>query len=342
MALAAAGGCLPDSSSVTEGTGGMGGTGTGGTAGMDGTGGGGGMIVAECPPGVVAPEPASGTTPLACRNSFNQVVSEFGVSLDVALDCAVAGEPFNASVTPTLTLDTTFLQAAADTLCVLGTILDTVTIENAQARVDAVQGATCTSQLSVLSAVPQDVELDVTVDGTCGAGGTITVNAGVALPLPQVSLPCAADDTVGGTVAFCATGVTPLGDPLAATTPPLVSSTEPPVDTWVTTKASAFTVAFACGGPASIDPAPGESVNCTAPNANGGECENLVGAGDFGEEPFPTSDCDFPSGIPFECTTVPVAVDPTTECVTFTLEELGTGGAGGGAGAGGSAGAGGA
>jgi len=315
--------------SETTGAGGSGGTGavggdggtggSGGTGGMAGSGGTGGMVVAECPPGAAVPAPATGTTPLACRNNLNQLVSEFVVTLDVALDCAIAGEPFNASVSPTLTLDTTFLQTVADWLCPLGVALTGVTVNNAQARIDAVQGATCESQVSELSPVPQDVELDVTVDGVCGLGGSVTVNSGPSFALPDISLRCVADDTAGETVAFCATGVTPLE----------VDWEDSPVDTWVTLFGSPFTYSIGCGGPATIKPAPGESVACTALNNDGGTCGEAVGTGDFGEEPFPTSDCDFPSGQPFECTTVPVAVDPTAECVTFTLEELGTGASGG-------------
>ena len=110
------------------GTGGSGGTaGTGGTAGGGGSGGGGAGGAggaAGCPPPPVIEE-----VPAACRNSFNQVVSEFTVNMEVALDdCPVAAQDFNANVTPTLALDTEFLQAAADTLCDLGVTLTTVTL----------------------------------------------------------------------------------------------------------------------------------------------------------------------------------------------------------------------
>ena len=59
---------------------------------------------------------------------------------------------------------------------------------------------------------------------------------------------------------------------------------------------------------------------------------NHGGSGDFGEtdpsldttnaEGYPISDCDFVDGFPGECEPVPIALDPLTECVTFTLEEI--------------------
>ncbi|MDH3201045.1 MAG: hypothetical protein OEM15_09150 [Myxococcales bacterium] len=248
----------------------------------------------------------------ACRNSFNQVVSTFPVDLGVALnDCAFANQTFNATVDPVLALDTAFLQAAANTLCDLGTALTQAAVSVAQVGVDAVQGATCTEQLSELSPVPQTVVLDVTVDGTCGAGGTVTVNSGISLELPQVVVPCTAG-TAGDTVAFCATGTTPLE----------ISLANPAVQTFVGVSVSggAIQVVFQCGGPATIEPPPGVTVDCMAPNSVGGPCGTTVGTGDFGETPFPTSDCDFSDGFPGECETVPVALDPETECVTFPVE----------------------
>ena len=352
LALVVGLGC--ESPSGDTGTGGTGGTaGIGGApGGGGGDGGTGGMVVVECPPGAVAPEPQIGTVPTACRNSFNQVVSEFPVTMDVALDCAIAGQPFNATVTPTLALDTTFLQSAADTLCDLGTPLTDVTLRNTQVRADALQGATCTSQLSVLTPVPQDVMLDVTITGTCGAGGSIKVNSGIAVPLPEVSLPCTAG-AAGETAAFCPTGTTPL---VAGTTP---------VDTFVIVFVQPFEVGFACGGPATTEPPPGteNDVGCVLKNPgastpNGLSCGDEVGTATFGETPFPTSDCNIAdgpptpnqtcdiSGNPVPCTgtcdTVPIAVDPATDCVTFTIEEPGAGGAGGDGGAGGAGGDGGA
>jgi hypothetical protein len=231
--------------------------------------------------------------------------------MDVDLDCAVAGEGFNATITPTLALDTSFLQAAADTLCEGGNALTSATVASAQVRVDAVAGADCNGGgLSVLSPVPQDVTLDVTVNGTCGAGGSVTVNSGISLPLPEVSFPCTATGDTGDEVAFCATGETPLK----------VEIVDPPIDTYVIVSASGIPVNFACGGPATTNPPPpGDQVKCTLPNDQGGNCATDVGEATFGETPFPTSDCDFPDE---ECLTVPIALDPLVDdnCATFTLE----------------------
>ena len=96
LALVVGMGCSDDPG-PTGGTGGNGGNG-------GGAGGAGGMAV--CPPGAAVPEPVVGTVPMACRNSFNQLASVFPVTLDVALDCSVADQPFNANITPTLALDT--------------------------------------------------------------------------------------------------------------------------------------------------------------------------------------------------------------------------------------------
>jgi len=354
LALVVGLGCeSPSGDTGTGGTGGTAGIGGGpGGGGDGGDGGTGGTVMVECPPNADAPEPQIGTVPTACRNSFNQVVSEFPVTLDVALDCAIAGQPFNATVTPTLALDTTFLQSAADTLCVLGNPLTDVTIRNAQVRVDALQGATCTSQLSVLTPVPQDVMLNVTVTGTCGEGGSIVVNEGISIPLSQVSLPCTAG-AAGETAAFCPTGTTAL---MAGTTPN---------DTFVVVFVQPFEVGFDCGGPATIAPPPGDEndVGCILANPgastpNGLSCEADVGTATFGETPWEASDCNTADGPPTPnqmcdvngnlvpctgtCETIPVAVDPATECVTFTIEEPGAGGAGGEGGAGGNGGAGGA
>ena len=302
--------------------------------------------MAVCPPGAAVPEPVVGTVPMACRNSFNQLASVFPVTLEVALDCAVADQPFNANITPTLALDTAFLQAAADTLCMLGITLTTTNLNNAQVGAAAVEGATCTSETSVLpivggSCVPDDptcpdadipadggttqncpsadcvdpdpslglgpelcqvpaaetsgvaqtsglcervVEIDVTITGTCGAGGSISVDSGLSVPLPPVSLRCTAG-AAPGPIAFCATGSTPLGDTLNPSDPPMVATTDTPVDTYVIVFVQPFAVNFQCGGPATTNPLPGEAneVSCMVPNAGGGLCETTVGAGDFGD-----------------------------------------------------------
>ena len=130
-------------------------------------------------------------------------------------------------------------------------------------------------------------------------------------------------------MAFCATGETPLK----------VSIGDVPVDTYVEVQATTLLVDFPCGGPATTNPPPpGDQVSC---QPGTGECESKVGTGDFGETPFPVSDCDLSDGVPGECETVPIKLNPLTECVTFTIEEAGTGGTGGIGGSGGVGGTGG-
>ena len=103
----------------TGGNGGMAG-GAGGAGGMAGMGGTGGSMGCTVP----APVDAVGI-PMACRNSFNQVVSTFPIDLLNVTpdDCILDGQPVNFAIDPTIALDTAFLQAAAETLCDLGTLL---------------------------------------------------------------------------------------------------------------------------------------------------------------------------------------------------------------------------
>jgi hypothetical protein len=232
------------------------------------------------------------------------------IDMTVAIDrCLYAGQPFGATVTPAMGLDMSFLNAVAQTFCDLGIVLDQVQIDVSQASIDALAGATCTPVLSELNPAPQILALDVTVAGICGAGGSATVNSAPLIPLPQVALSCIAG-SANGPAAFCADGTTPLSVTLA----------NPPVETFVgvTLGGGAISAVFQCGGATTI-PAPGATLNCTTTNADGGLCGAIVGTGDFGETPFPTSDCNFSYGFPGECEAVPVALDPATDCITFPI-----------------------
>jgi hypothetical protein len=272
------------------------------------------------------PEPVNGQVVRnACRNSFNQVVSVFSVIMDVALNqCALEHELFSADVTVALVLDTTFLQLAADVLCDLGIPLTEATVLGAQVQIDSVAGAECGPELSVLSPVPQDVALDVTVTGVCGAGGSVLVNSGVTLPLDPVTLSCTAG-AVGETVAICSVGLTPLYQ----------SPDFPRSLTWMKVSVPGIPeVAFGCGGPATTNPAPGEEVGCDVLNSEfpflGTRCISVVGAGTFGETPFPTSECQLTAPptepiicgdveCPGTCETVPIGLD-WSECATFPVD----------------------
>ena len=258
---------------------------------------------------------------MACRNSFNDAVSTFPIDLLNVTpdDCILDSQTFNTAVDPVIALDVAFLQAAADTLCGLGTTLTQADVTVAQISVDAVAGATCTEQLSVLTPVPQNVLLDVTVlpaGSSCELGTTtsVTVNSGTQLPLPAINVPCTAG-TAGSEVQFCSTGTVPLNVPLATA----------PVQTFlgVQVGGGVISVVFQCNTSSTTNPAPGaeNEVSCMAPNGGGtGPCETGVGAGDVGETPFPVSDCDFSDGFPGTCETVPVGVDPSTVCATFTVQ----------------------
>jgi hypothetical protein len=251
--------------------------------------------------------------PMACRNSFNQVVSTFPIDLlnvSTGGQCVLAGQPLTIDYDPTIALDTAFLQAAADTLCDLGTPLTQADVTVAQVSVDEVLGGlTCTEQLSVLPGTPVTVILDVTVTGTCGAGGTVAVNSGVSLPLPPATLSCTAG-ALGASAAVCSTGTVPLNITLA----------NPAVQSFVGVSVSggAIQVVFQCNTSSTTAPAPGVTVSCTSPNPTG-ECAALP-PGNVGETPFPVSDCDFSDGFPGACETVPVGVDPLTVCPTFVVQ----------------------
>ena len=255
---------------------------------------------------------------MACRNSFNQAVSTFPIDLTnvTADDCVEAGQPVNFDIDPVIALDTAFLQAAAETLCDLGTLLTQADVTSAQVSIDAIAGATCTEVLSVLSPVPQTVNIDITlVSGSCGAGGVVTVNSGISLPLAPVTLGCSAAGAAGSEVQICSTGQIPLNITLASPAPPPAYK-----ETFVgvSVGGGAIKVAFACNTSSTTDPAPGVTVNCTAPNPVG-QCA-AIPAGDVGETPYPVSDCDFSDGFPGECETVPVGVDPSTVCATFAVQ----------------------
>jgi len=270
----------------------------------------GGSCIAGC---TVPPVQNALAIPMACRNSFNQAVSTFPIDLEnvtTSGDCVESGSPVTFSGDATIALDTAFLDAAAATLCDLGTTLTQADVTVAQVRVDAISGVTAsTSDLVELSPVPQTVVLDVTVTGICGAGGSVTVNSGVALPLGPFSVPTTPGAS-GDTLNLCSTGEVPLSITLA----------NPATDTFVGVSVSggAIQVVFQCNTSSTTAPAPGVTVSCTAPNPTG-ECAGLP-AGNVGETPFPTSDCDFGDGFPGSCTTVPVSVPAVTVCPTYTVE----------------------
>ena len=272
----------------------------------------------KCVAGCTVPAPVDAAAiPMACRNSFNQAVSTFPIDLLNVTpdDCILDGQPVNFNIDPTIALDTAFLQAAAETLCDLGTLLTEADVTSAQISIDAVAGATCTEQLSVLSPVPQTVVIDITVvSGSCGAGGVVEVNSGIALPLAPVTVPCTAG-AAGSEVQLCSTGQVPLNITLASPAPPPAYQ-----ETFVgvSVGGGSIKVAFACNTSSTTNPLPGVTVDCTAPNPTG-QCA-AIPAGDVGETPFPVSDCDFSDGFPGECETVPVGVDPSTVCATFAVQ----------------------
>jgi len=301
----------------------------------------GGSCIDGTPPCTVpTPQNATGI-PMACRNSFNQAVSTFPIDLlnvNTQGSCIEDGQAVNFGIDPVIALDTAFLQAAAQTLCDLGTFLTTADVTSAQVSIDAVAGATCTQQLAVLSPVPQTVVLDISIVGTCGSGGVVTVNSGIAVPLPPVNLPCTAGAAGGKALQLCSTGTVPLAISLTVPAPP-PAYTETYVG--VAVGGGAIQVAFACNTSSTTNPAPGVEVGCILANPapstpSGLSCEQEVGAGDVGETPFPISDCNTADGPPTipqtcdlfgnpspcsgTCDTVGVGVDPVNVCAVFDVQ----------------------
>ena len=294
------------------------------------------VVGLDCPPAPIGPTVVRN----ACRNSFNQAVSTFPITLTATpLDCPFAGAPFDVDVDPVIALDLAFLQAAADTLCTLGTALQTADVSIAQVQIDAVAGASCTPALAELpQPLPQTVILDVTVTGTCGAGGEVTVNSPTSLTLPQVTVSCTTDSATGGDVTFCSTGNTPLGNPqseAAAAVPPNLTLTDPAVGTWLGVNVPAgvnpppIQVVFSCDSPATVAPTPGTEVGCVFANTTGpstptGEtCAQAVGTGNFGDTQTGLSWTDPTSGYPIsDCNTEGGEPDPPQTCLLFGVNSV--------------------
>jgi len=322
----------------------------------------GGACVVGCT--VPAPQQAPGI-PMACRNSFNQAVSTFPIDLlnvtaNSADGCIHTGQAVDFDIDPVIALDTAFLEAAAQTLCDLGTFLTVADVTSAQISIDAVAGATCTEQLTELPGVPVVVPIPTTltcVGGTndggactsgaqcpggtcpaCGSGGITEVTAGISLPLPAANVPCTAGAVGDGTVQICSTGQVPLAISLTVPPPPPVYQ-----ETYVgvAVGGGAIQVGFACNTSSTTNPAPGVEVGCILTNPSpstpaGLSCGVEVGTGDVGETPFPTSDCNTVDGPPVPnqicdlfgnptpcsgtCDTVGVGVDPALVCAVFSVE----------------------
>jgi hypothetical protein len=218
-------------------------------------------------------------------------------------DCAFPGQTFNVEVTPTLNIEQGFLQVAAETLCPVGIDICTLgaSFTDVQVQVEALTGAACTGQLSELAGTP------VTLPLTCSAGCPApVVTAPVAIALPTVALACTAG-AAPGPVGICATGTTPLFAAFAPT------GTQD-VDTWAEVDIGLPNpVSFQCGD---------ALVSAADPCTVDADCPT----GSAGETPFPSATCDLssppdpPATEPGTCTTVPLALDPTVDCVTFPVE----------------------
>jgi len=244
-----------------------------------------------CIDGLICPPPTIvGQASTVCRNSFNQAVSAFSIDMSIDLDdCALDGSSFTATVTPTLNMDQVFLQEAVDTLCGLGILLTEADITVAQVQLDALAGASCTPALA--GPVSGLIPLDITVSGSC-PGATLTVNSPLPIGLPPTNVTCTAG-AAPGPVGMCGVGSTPAFAVAGATA----------VNTWAAVNIGFPTdVSFQCG-----DGVVSPDTPCTSDP----DCAAIVG--NDGTQ----STCDLAPGL---CTTVPLDLDPATQCTTFAVE----------------------
>ena len=249
-----------------------------------------------CPPiDPLCLAPVMGTVPTACRESFSQKVLNSPVDMTIVFDrCLFAGQPFTAHVTPTIAIDQGYLQRAVEVLCAIGIDLCELglIVPDAQVEVDALAGATCTPQLSELPGTPVIVPL------SCSSGCTVPVlTAPVAIALPEVSVSCTAG-AAPGPVGMCAVGTTP---PEAFFAP---TGTQD-VDTWAEVDLMfPHPVSLQCGDgmPSSPD------IPCT----DDSDCAAIVG------NDGSVSTCDL-GAPPNFCTTVPLDLDPTVDCITVPI-----------------------
>jgi hypothetical protein len=218
-------------SAATNGTGATGGSGTGGSGtGGSGTGG------SVGPPGV--------EVPMACRNSFNQALSDIPIVLDVVpTSTIVGGTEFTADITPVLSFTKAFLDAALESLPSLTSVL----VADAKATVQ-VFGATGANVVTnapgtpcvVMPGNPNDCP-EVTLNlcnGTNGCDATTppTVATPLFVPLDMVQGSYTAGAS-GGEVCFDSFG----------TIPPEVSAATSPTDTYLRVLAlTAIAVVIAC------------------------------------------------------------------------------------------------
>lgn len=276
-----------------------------------------------CPPNAAAPgglgNPIIGQAQTSCRNSFNQLLSQFPVDYEIELDnCAFANQTVNADVTPTLNFEASFLQVAADTLCAFGIdicangasftdvqvqVASTATTPGSDPTVDPAvgtdQGASSTPQLTELPGVP--ATLPLTCSSNCPAP---VVLAPVAIPLPPVTLALAVGAGTDATgpdaslVSICATGSTPNNSVGAPT------GTQD-VNTWAEVSIGfPNPVSFQCGD---------ATVSVADPCTVAGDCLPATS----GELPFNAAACDPATSL---CVTQTRLLDPQVDCATFPVQ----------------------
>jgi hypothetical protein len=201
---------------------------------------------------------------MVCKNSFTNQLSDIPIGLVVDPTAISGGQPFTASITPTLSFTVEFLNAA---LAVLPTLTD-VLVADAKATIQAF-GATGSNVVTNYPGTPcvvtsdnpngcPQIFLDLCDGSDCPVTDPPTVATPLFVELAEVSGTWTAGAS-GGQVCFDSFGTIPTED---------ITGTTPPTDTFLKVYAlEAIAVALACQ-PGTEDPAQPDVQDAIIPNTD--------------------------------------------------------------------------
>ncbi len=219
----------------------------------------------SCNVGLVDPPSQTVEVPMTCRNSFTNVVSDIPIGLVVDPTIIQAGQPFSATVTPTLSFTVAFLNNA---LIQLPTLTG-VAVNDANATVQALN-ATGANVFTVLAGTPCVVT-------PTNANGCPDIPLDLVTPPtspPTVASPLFVElETVSGTWTAGASGQVCF-DSFGTIPPAPISGTTPVTDTFLKVFAlNVIAVVLACEpGTANPGPPEGPSIPNTDADRN---CFNI-------------------------------------------------------------------
>ena len=211
-----------------------------------------------CQPDAVDPPQQSVEVPMTCRNSFTNVVSDIPIGLVVDPTIISGGQPFSATITPTLSFTVAFLNAA---LIQLPTLTG-VAVADATATVQAL-GATGPNVSTDLAGTP----CVVTPTNANGCPEIFLDLADPPTSPPTVVSPLfVALEPVMGNYTAGASGGQVCFDSFGTIPPPPITGTTPPTDTFLKVFAlNVIAVVLACE-PGTANPGPPEGP--TIPNTD--------------------------------------------------------------------------